>query len=202
MVIAEAAGLCREGEDSKKGSTHYKLNVKSPRIDALSSISMSRFASSDSFKPSVSPALPPPNTSLLSSGWYLGCLGSLPRRGISPRMARACVTGPSILVLSGPMRSKGRWLIRSMLASASSMPSRDEVCMYLPSRMAFSIRLRLSRREELREWLVNQIVQLLLLSDCALLRRRQVVLAFWATICFLTGDKLLLATVDIFLLAL
>jgi hypothetical protein len=58
-------GECaREGEDSEKGSTYYKLNVKSPRMDALSSISMSRFASSDSFKPSVSPALPPPNTSL------------------------------------------------------------------------------------------------------------------------------------------
>ena len=42
----------REGKRKAGGKTHYKLNVKSPLIDAFNSISISKFASRLNFNPS------------------------------------------------------------------------------------------------------------------------------------------------------
>ena len=56
-VLGRVLGNRNAEKSSRKGkgaSTYYKLSVKSPLIDAFNSISMSRFASSDNFNPSVS----------------------------------------------------------------------------------------------------------------------------------------------------
>jgi Ni,Fe-hydrogenase I small subunit len=58
-MYGKGNGKRRNGNCEHRGAqTYYKLKVKSPRILALSSISISRFASSVSFRPSWSSSEP------------------------------------------------------------------------------------------------------------------------------------------------
>ena len=82
----------------RRNSTHKSANVISPLILAFNSNSISKFSSNLNFNPScfiISSLCPPPSSFVFV---VVPCFdpGFPPRIGISPRCARAFVTGPGV----------------------------------------------------------------------------------------------------------